>query len=124
MEIRLKSLATEKPQEFCLEAREWSRVLKILKARKLVDDETLARLESSPSGVQIGDKAAGELGLRYLISSRKTLPTPAIDVGPMAMLNGVWIDPVLALQQPYKEKAERNTQFLLFCVSSRGFSVS
>jgi len=55
MEIRLRGLSTESPQEFRLEAKEWSRVLKILKTRKLVDGQTLARLESSPSGVQINE---------------------------------------------------------------------
>src|SRR5689334_14183663 len=103
MEIRLTGLATERPQEFRLDPGEWSRVLKILKSRKLVDDETLTRLETSPAGVQIPDKAAGELGLRFLMSSRPSRPKPAVDVGPMAMLNGVWIDPALALLQPQIE---------------------
>jgi len=61
--------------------------------------------------------------MRYLIRSRWTLPKPEVDGGPMATLNGVWIDPVLAALQPYFDQSERDSRFLMFCVSCRGFLI-
>jgi hypothetical protein len=130
MGIRLTDLAAHDPRpELLLDEKQWARVQKVFRSRKLLEEESLRKLDHSPAGVEISAKVSEQLGLHYILQSpRKPLPPqPSVDGGPMAALNGVWIDPVLAAWAPYLEEQEtqrdEDLKIFSFFVRCRGFSI-
>jgi len=130
VDIRLTDQATEDPlPEVLLAQKQWDRVRKVLRSRKLLEDDVLLRLDQSPAGIQLGAKAAEQLALHFMLQApRRPLPPKAsVDVGPMAALNGVWVDPVLAALLPYLEQQEKQLEedmaVFTFLVNCEGFSI-
>ena len=131
MAVLLTALGTSWPErEFRLEDDDWARAVRFLKRNQLVDEETLRKLEHSPSGVRIPEKIAIELGFHLLrrFGPPAPAPTSSAEWGPIATLNGVWIDPALAVQNARREQANKDllyvTRFVGFFLYGQGFSVS
>jgi hypothetical protein len=129
-EVILRDLATRNPQpEIRLSEREWLRVRKILKSRKLLGKESLRKLAESPGGIQVDRKASEQLALDYMLRKVRpeTAPKATLDVGPMATLNGVWIDPVVAVMMADQKRMESAQQevlrVILFFIACRGFTI-
>ena len=130
MEVILRDLATRNPQpQLRLSEREWLRVRKILKSRKLLGEESLRKLGESLGGIQVDRKASEQLALDYMLRKvrSETASKSPLDLGPMATLNGVWIDPVLAVMMADQKKLESAKQeilrVVLFFIACRGFTI-
>lgn len=131
MKIHLTDLAPACPfPTLRLEAAQWSLAIGFLKHRKLLSSETLARLEESPGGIQITEDIARKLGRYFIRRACRAFepPKPSIDWGPIATLNGVWIDPILAVQEAHwaaSRKAFEDVAALAdFFLTCRGFKVN
>jgi hypothetical protein len=133
MTVRIADLDKDRPDIF-VDQEVWGRVVDILRAKHLLEEETLGRLASPCDIVTVSVEQARRIGSQVLDIVLQGMrrgpdrpPKPPSYVIPIATSNGVWIDPALGpLQQWLKDQKAAITQLLvfgMFCENCQGFSV-